>query len=63
MKSQIEYEQIGKTILNCAFEVHKELGPGLLESVYEICILNELRSKGLFAISQVKIPVVYKSKQ
>jgi GxxExxY protein len=63
MKSQEEYEIIGKLILDCAFEVHKELGPGLLESVYEICLLDELRKKGLSVKSQVKLPVYYKGKE
>jgi GxxExxY protein len=63
MKTQEEYEIIGKLILDCAFEVHKELGPGLLESVYEICLLEELRKKGLEVKSQVRLPVVYKGKE
>jgi len=60
MKTQEEYEKIAKLILDSAFEVHRELGPGLLESVYEICLLEELRKKGLTAKSQVKLPVFYK---
>lgn len=60
MKSQEEFEVIAKLILNCTFEVHKELGPGLLESVYEICLVEELKRKGLSAKSQVKLPVYYK---
>lgn len=63
MKTQKEYEQIAKLILNCAFEVHKELGPGLLESVYEICLIEELSKKGLKVQSQVKLPVHYKGKK
>lgn len=35
--------QIGKTVVDCAYKVHKELGPGLLESTYEACLLYELR--------------------
>lgn len=63
MKTQEEYEIIGKLILDFAFEVHKELGPGLLESVYEICLLEELIKKGLEVKSQVKLPVYYKGKE
>ncbi|NOU17695.1 MAG: GxxExxY protein [Bacteroidales bacterium] len=63
MKTQEEYEKIGKLILDCAFEVHKELGPGLLESVYEICLLEELRKKGLTVKNQLKLPVYYKGKE
>ena len=61
--SKTEYEIIGRTILDCAFEVHRELGPGLLESVYEICMIEELLNRGLKVKSQVQIPVVYKGKK
>ncbi len=47
-------------IVGCAIEVHKHLGPGLLESIYEECLLFELRSKGLTVSSQTEIPVQYK---
>ena len=63
MKSKPEYEEIAKSILNSAFEVHKELGPGLLESVYEICLAEELIRNGLSIKSQVKLPVFYKGKE
>jgi len=36
-------EEIGKAIVNAAFKIHKELGPGLLEKVYEVCMAHELR--------------------
>ncbi len=62
MISKTEYERIAKHIVNAAFEVHKELGPGLLESVYEVCLVEELRNRGLFVESQVKIPVIFKGK-
>ncbi len=62
MKSQSEYENIGNLILNSAFEVHKELGPGLLESVYEFCLTEELLNKSLKVQNQIKLPVVYKGK-
>jgi GxxExxY protein len=38
-----EEEEIGKVIVNAAFEVHKRLGPGLLEKVYEVCLSHELK--------------------
>jgi len=62
MISKIEYERIATHIVNSAFEVHKELGPGLLESVYEVCLIEELRNRGLFVENQVKIPVIFKGK-
>ena len=42
--------------------MHKELGPGLLESVYEICLMEELSAQDLNVRRQVKLPVVYKGK-
>jgi len=62
MISKTEYERIARQIVNAAFEVHKELGPGLLETVYEACLIEELRNRGLFVENQVKIPVVFKGK-
>ena len=56
--SEIE-ESIGKKIVDAAFTVHKKLGPGLLEKVYEICFCHELSKRGLKYQRQVDIPVVY----
>ena len=56
----IELDRISKIILNKSIEVHKQLGPGLLESVYEICLMKELRDSELFVQRQVFLPVVYK---
>ena len=63
MITKDEYERIGKIILDCAFEVHKELGPGLLESIYEECLCEEIRNKGLKVENQVYLPLVYKGKK
>jgi len=52
-------EEIGRIIVNCAYKVHKELGPGLLEKVYEICFCHELRKAGLEFKRQFDVPVVY----
>ena len=54
------YNSITRKIIGSAVEVHKELGPGLLESVYEHCLEAELRSRGLEVHRQVQIPIVYK---
>ena len=54
----IEEEKIGKAIVNAAFVVHKELGPGLLEKVYEICFCHVLTKNGYQVKRQVNIPVV-----
>lgn len=62
MFSQAEYEEIGSKIVQASLEVYRELGPGLLESVYEICLAEELQSLHLYVERQVKLPVVYKGK-
>ncbi|OFY11616.1 MAG: GxxExxY protein [Bacteroidetes bacterium GWE2_42_24] len=56
----MEINQITETIIGCAIEVHKYLGPGLLESAYEECLVFELRDKGLKTERQVAVPVVYR---
>jgi len=53
-------DELTYKILGCAIEVHKALGPGLLESIYEKCFLHELKLKNLNYISQQIIPVEYK---
>lgn len=53
--------KIGSLILNAAFQVHKELGPGLLESTYEHCLAFELLSQELGIETQLALPVIYKS--
>jgi GxxExxY protein len=52
-------EIAAKTIVDAAYAVHIALGPGLLESVYEACLVHELRKRGLRVASQVSLPVVY----
>jgi GxxExxY protein len=51
---------IGKIIVDRALRVHRELGPGLLESAYEACLCHELRNAGLNVEVQKALPVVYK---
>lgn len=48
--------------MGCAIEVHKQLGPGLLESVYETCFVDELNSNGFYIQRQVPVPIIYKGK-
>ena len=55
------FEQITGQIIDAAMRVHTALGPGLLESAYEACLLFELRKRTLQAISQVELPVVYEN--
>ena len=54
-----EEEKIGKQIVNASFIVHKALGPGLLEKVYEVCLSHELKKLGLIVERQLDIPIVY----
>jgi GxxExxY protein len=54
-----ELESIGKKIVDSAYTVHKTLGPGLLEKVYEICFCHEIEKRGLKYSRQVDIPIVY----
>jgi GxxExxY protein len=49
-------------IVGCAIEVHKQLGFGLLESVYETCLIDELISQGLKVERQIPVPIYYKGK-
>jgi GxxExxY protein len=62
MISKDRYEEIGRKVVQASYEVHKELGPGLLESVYEICLVEELQSLNLKVERQVKLPVNFKGK-
>jgi len=55
----LEEERIGKAIVNAAYIVHKELGPGLLEKVYEICFCHVLTKNGYQVKRQINIPIVF----
>ena len=59
MKELTENE-IGTIVVNSAVELHKGLGPGLLESVYEVVLAHELESKGLIVKRQVPISIHFK---
>ena len=52
--------EISSKIIGAAIEVHKQLGPGLLESTYETCLAYELKQLGLDVKQQIALPVVYK---
>ena len=56
----MEFENISYEIIGLAIEVHKHLGPGLLESAYEECLIYELKQKGFKVERQKPVPVVYK---
>ncbi|WP_018880161.1 GxxExxY protein [Thioalkalivibrio sp. ALE9] len=59
----MEFDPLSKKAIGLAIEVHRELGPGLLESVYEKCLVHEMLESGLYCVSQVPIPVTYKGRE
>jgi len=54
-----DIEHLAKVVVDAAYRVHTSLGPGLLESVYELCLLHELRKREIPAEQQVRIPILY----
>jgi GxxExxY protein len=62
MKSgEMTENEIGKIIVDCAVRLHKELGPGLLETVYEVLLVHLLEEAGLKVERQVSIPIEFRS--
>lgn len=60
MKTEKKIEKLARIVVDAVFHVHKELGPGLLESIYELALMQELKMREIKAESQVLIPVFYK---
>ncbi len=61
--NQEELNRLSKIILDASIEVHRNLGPGLLESIYEVCLCKELNLRKISFQRQVALPVVYKKEQ
>ena len=57
-----ELNDLSSHVIGSAIEVHQQLGPGLLESVYEACLVAELEARRISAASQVPLPVMYKGR-
>ncbi|MBN2893557.1 MAG: GxxExxY protein [Bacteroidales bacterium] len=55
-----ELNSLSKIVVDSAFSVHKEMGPGLLESIYELCLIKEFKLRGVNIRSQYSIPLMYK---
>jgi len=55
-----DVEDLAKAAFSAGLEVHRQLGPGLLESAYEACLLHELAARNLVTKSQISLPIVYK---
>jgi GxxExxY protein len=58
----IDADPYSKRVIGCAIEVHKTLGPGLLESIYEAALCQELSSAGFGFVRQQSLPVTYKGR-
>ena len=61
--NQSEHDYFAKEIVDCAYHVHRELGPGLLESVYEVCMCKELLERQISFDRQLHLPVNYKGQE
>ncbi len=59
----MDEEQLGRVLIDSAIRVHRELGPGLLESAYEVCLAYELSDRGIDVQRQVTLPVRYRGKE
>lgn len=59
-RSKLLHEELTESVIGAAIEVHRSLGPGLLESAYEECLCHELRLRGITFERQVQLPVEYK---
>lgn len=55
-----EYDSISGEIIDACISVHRIMGPGLLESVYEKCLMKEFELMGIKAVSQATVPLIYK---
>ncbi len=56
----MEENKLTEIIIGKAIEVHKQLGPGLLESAYQECLFYELKNSGLAVVKEIALPIVYK---
>jgi len=56
----MEFDELSKRVIGCAIEVHRHLGPGLLESAYEQCLAHELSRNEIAFQLQLALPVQYK---
>ncbi|MES2763089.1 MAG: GxxExxY protein [Bacteroidota bacterium] len=61
--SETVYNSLTEKIIKCCIDVHKELGPGLMESVYETCLISALEEDGFDVKRQVILPIYFKGKQ
>ena len=60
METEVQRDQLTQEIIGAAIRVHSHLGPGLLESAYETCLVYELRERGLSVERQKALPIIYR---
>ena len=56
------HNELSSRIIGCAIDVHRELGPGLLESIYEECLVHVLREQGLDVVTQQRVPLIFRGR-
>jgi GxxExxY protein len=56
----MEIDELTEVVIGCAIEVHRNLGPGLLESAYQECLLYELRMHEIDTEKEISLPIIYK---
>lgn len=61
VSERAELDRITETVIGAAIRVHREIGPGLLESAYEACLAHELADRGLKFVQQQALPVIYRT--
>jgi len=59
----VDIEAIAKDVVDCAIQVHKALGPGLLESAYQFCHAYELKKRGWDVETEIKLPLLYEGQK
>lgn len=59
----MEINNLTEAVIGCAIEVHKNLGPGLLESAYSQCLQYKLKSQGIVVEKEISLPIIYKEIQ
>lgn len=59
----MKHDEIAHTVVECAYALHREVGPGLLESVYEVLLADALRTRGLAVERQKPIPILFRGKR
>jgi GxxExxY protein len=62
MKTREEFDALSRIVFDACVAVHKEMGPGLLESVYQVCLEDELVQRGVLHQTLVPIPLIYKGR-